>query len=86
MNNKQNLTAEERAYNRSLLLKRYGISLVMIAMIIILSLTTKKFLSANNILNVINTISINGCIALGMVFVITAGGIDLTVGSMLAWG
>lgn len=86
MSNRQNLTAEEKAYNRGLLFKRYGIALVMIAMIIILSVTTKKFLSVNNILNIINTISINGCIALGMVFVITAGGIDLTVGSMLAWG
>ena len=86
MSNRQNLTAEEKAYNRSLLFRRYGIALVMIAMVLILSVTTKKFLSTNNVLNVINTISINGCIALGMVFVITAGGIDLTVGSMLAWG
>ncbi len=86
MSNKQTLTAAEKSYNRSLFYKRYGIGLIMIAMIIILSITTKKFLTTTNILNVVNTISINGCIALGMVFVITAGGIDLTVGAMLAWG
>ena len=86
MSNKQTLTAAEKSYNRSLFYKRYGIGLIMIAMIIVLSITTKKFLTTTNILNVVNTISINGCIALGMVFVITAGGIDLTVGAMLAWG
>lgn len=80
------LTAAEKSYARSLFFKRYGIGFIMVAMIILLSVTTKRFLTAGNILNVLSTISINGCIALGMVFVITAGGIDLTVGAMLAWG
>lgn len=79
------LTRAEKNYSRALFYRRYGIGIVMIAMIVILSITT-KFLSANNILNVLSTISINGALACGMVFVITAGGIDLSVGSMLAWG
>lgn len=58
----------------------------MIGMILLLTVVTKNFLSYNNILNVLSTISINGCIALGMCIVITAGGIDLTVGALLAWG
>ncbi len=78
-------TGAEKKYSRSLFYRRYGIGFIMIGMAILLSLTT-KFLSANNILNVMSTISINGALALGMVFVITAGGIDLSIGSMLAWG
>ena len=80
-----NLTASEKSYNRALFYRRYGIGIVMIAMVVILSLTT-KFLSTNNVLNVLNTIAINGAISCGMVFVITAGGIDLSVGALLAWG
>lgn len=82
----QTLSTAEKSYQRSLFFKRYGIGFIMVFMIVLLTLTTKKFLTASNLLNVLSTISINGCIALGMVFVITAGGIDLTVGSMLAWG
>ncbi len=80
-----NLTASEKSYNKALFYRRYGIGLVMIGMVIILSMTT-KFLSTNNILNVLNTIAINGAISCGMVFVIIAGGIDLSVGALLAWG
>ena len=82
---RSNLTAGEKSYNRALFYRRYGIGIVMIAMVVILSLTT-KFMSTNNVLNVLNTIAINGAISCGMVFVIIAGGIDLSVGALLAWG
>lgn len=78
--------AGDKSYQRQLFFKRYGIVFIMIGMILLLTFTTKNFLSYNNILNVLSTISINGCIALGMCIVITAGGIDLTVGALLAWG
>lgn len=83
---KQNLTDAEKSYARSLFIRRYGIAFVMIAMFVFLSIATKNFLTAANLLNTISTIAVNGCIALGACFVITAGGIDLTVGAMLAWG
>lgn len=76
----------DKSYQRQLFFKRYGIIFIMIGMILLLTFTTENFLSYNNILNVLSTISINGCIALGMCIVITAGGIDLTVGALLAWG
>lgn len=85
MNQSKLSSTSEKSYNKALFYRRYGIGIVMVAMILILSLTT-KFLSTNNILNVLGTIAINGAIACGMVFVITAGGIDLSVGSLLAWG
>ena len=78
--------SNDKSYQRQLFIKRYGIVFVMIGMILLLTVITENFLSYNNILNVLSTISINGCIALGMCIVITAGGIDLTVGALLAWG
>jgi ribose transport system permease protein len=42
------------------------------------------FLTKDNILNVLNQISMNAIIAFGMTFVILIGGIDLSVGSIVA--
>jgi ribose transport system permease protein len=42
------------------------------------------FLKAENLLNVANQISVIAIIAVGMTFVIIAGGIDLSVGSLIA--
>lgn len=44
-----------------------------------------NFLSANNITNVLARSAFIGIIAVGMTFVITAGGLDLSVGSMAAF-
>ncbi|MGE5495327.1 MAG: ABC transporter permease [Burkholderiales bacterium] len=68
----------------SLFMKRYGIVFVMIGMFIVLSIASPKFLTMSNITNVLSTVALNGVLAMGMVFVITAGGIDLSIGSMLA--
>lgn len=66
----------------SLFMKRYGIVFVMIGMFVILSVSSTKFLKMNNILNVLSTVALNGILAMGMVFVITAGGIDLSIGPL----
>ncbi len=42
------------------------------------------FLTSDNMLNVLRQASIVGVVAIGMTFVIATGGIDLSVGSMLA--
>ena len=68
-----------------LFMKRYGIVVVMIFMFIVLSLTSPNFLKINNITNVLSTVALNGVLAMGMVFVITAEGIDLSIGAMLAF-
>ena len=43
-----------------------------------------NFLTVNNLMNVLRQVSINALIAFGMTFVILTGGIDLSVGSILA--
>ena len=51
---------------------------------IVVSMFNPRFLSINNLLNVLRQTSINSVIAIGMTLVILTGGIDLSVGSVLA--
>ncbi|PTX59960.1 ribose ABC transporter membrane protein [Melghirimyces profundicolus] len=52
--------------------------------VVVLSIISRDFLSFTNIFNVLRQISINALLAFGMTFVILTGGIDLSVGSILA--
>ncbi|MEG1604591.1 MAG: ABC transporter permease [Clostridia bacterium] len=61
-----------------------GILIALIVLCLDLTLATDKFLTAGNLLNVLQQISINFVIAIGMTFVIISGGIDLSVGSNIA--
>ncbi len=51
-----------------------------------LALSNPQFLELDNIRNVVRQISINGVLAVGLTFVILTSGIDLSVGSVLAFG
>jgi len=61
-----------------------GIISVLIILFIALSLMSPVFLTYNNIMTVLNQISINTIIAIGMTFVIILAGIDLSVGAIVA--
>jgi ribose/xylose/arabinose/galactoside ABC-type transport system permease subunit len=65
-------------------LAKYGIYLALFVLCAVLSIISPAFLSAENLLNVLRQVSINGMIAVGMTFVIITGGIDLSVGSVMA--
>jgi ribose transport system permease protein len=52
---------------------------------VIISFLSPRFLTLPNMLNVFRQTSINAVIAAGMTFVILTGGIDLSVGSVLAF-
>jgi len=52
---------------------------------LLISIREPVFLSPANLINVINQSSINAIIAIGMTFVILSAGIDLSVGSILAF-
>ncbi|MGL5356889.1 MAG: ribose ABC transporter permease [Cetobacterium sp.] len=56
----------------------------LIVFSIIVSFLNPRFLSTGNVLNVLRQTSINSVIAIGMTLVILTGGIDLSVGSILA--
>jgi ribose/xylose/arabinose/galactoside ABC-type transport system permease subunit len=68
----------------NIFMRRYGIAVVMFIMILGLAIVSPAFRTRENVINILVQVSINGMLALGMVFVMTAGGIDLSVGSLLA--
>lgn len=61
-----------------------GTLIGLILLCVALSLTTDTFLTVRNILNVLDQVTVLGIMAIGMTLVILIGGIDLSVGSVLA--
>ena len=60
-------------------------SLLALALMVIgLSLMTDTFLTADNGWNILRQISVNLCLSVGMTLIILSGGIDLSVGAVLA--
>ena len=66
-------------------LRRYGTSLFLLALILFFALENSRFLSIRNVANILTEVSIYGIIAVGMTFVILTAGVDLAVGSLLAF-
>ena len=66
------------------LLQVAGILPILVIICILFSLLTPNFLTAGNAVNILRQASINIVLATGMTFVILTGGIDLSVGSILA--
>jgi ribose transport system permease protein len=65
-------------------IKKLGPLIGFFLLCIVLSILSDSFLTVNNWMNVLRQVSINALIAFGMTFVILTGGIDLSVGSVLA--
>ena len=57
----------------------------LVALCIIFSIATSAFLSFRNLLNVLDQVTVLGILSIGMTAVIILGGIDLSVGSVLAF-
>lgn len=66
------------------LIRRYGMLLVLFVMVILASLLSDRFLTTANLLNVTRQVAINAILAAGMTIVIISGGIDLSIGSVVA--
>lgn len=62
----------------------FGILSLLIVIIIIMSITEPSFTSSGNIVNIINAMMTVSFLAIGMTLVLIAGGIDLSVGSVMA--
>ncbi|HTB85938.1 MAG TPA: hypothetical protein VK742_20000 [Candidatus Sulfotelmatobacter sp.] len=63
---------------------KYGIFFAFVLLAGILAVTSPPFRTWSNIQNILQQISMNGIIAIGMTLVIITAGIDLSVGSVLA--
>ncbi len=64
--------------------RQFGTVLGLVALSSVLWALTPHFLTVPNLLNVAQQTSINAIVAVGMTFVIISGGIDLSVGSIVA--
>lgn len=65
-------------------LQRFGLLISFSLLLLALSLLSDRFLRPTNLINVLRQASINGIVSVGMTMVILTGGIDLSVGSVLA--
>ena len=73
-----------RANHLDNIMQKLGPLLGFIILVVIVSILNPSFLQPLNILNLLRQVAINALIAYGMTFVILTGGIDLSVGSILA--
>ena len=62
----------------------YAIIIIFVVLFGAMSIFAPNFLTGGNIANVLRQVSINGICAIGMTFVILTGGIDLSVGAIIA--
>ena len=69
----------------SMILRTSILEIVLVVLCVALAVAAPNFLTAENLLNVLRNVSMQGLIALGMTMVIIAGEIDLSVGSMVAF-
>lgn len=63
---------------------KYAVYFALMVLFIILSFASPVFLTANNLINVLRQMSVIGIISVGMTLVIITGGIDLSVGAVVA--
>ena len=64
--------------------RKYGILVVLALLVMFFSAMTSSFLSVQNLFNIFRQVSITGIVAVGMTYVLLTGGLDLSVGSLLA--
>jgi inositol transport system permease protein len=63
---------------------RYAAPLFLLLLVLVFAALQPNFLHPLNLMNILRQVSISGLIAIGMTFVILTGGIDLSVGSLVA--
>ncbi|GGE13324.1 ABC transporter permease [Marinithermofilum abyssi] len=63
---------------------RYGIFIIFLGMVTLMSFLTPYFFNVLNLINVVRQVSFIGIVAMGVTFVIITKGIDLSSGSVIA--
>jgi ribose/xylose/arabinose/galactoside ABC-type transport system permease subunit len=61
-----------------------GLAIALAALMIALAVARPNFLTLGNLINLVRQISINGILAVGVTYVLLTGGVDLSLGSMVA--
>src|SRR5512141_1896341 len=76
--------APARPLARRQWLARFGIVLALLGFSAVLGVLRPQFLTAANLVNVARQISLNGILAVGVTYVLLTGGVDLSLGSVVA--
>lgn len=82
MNRNQTTLRQQRAWTD--ILNESKPFLALAALLLVCMISNEHFRSPQNLINITRQVSYTGIVALGMTFVIIAGGIDLSIGSLLA--
>lgn len=82
MNNSE--TQPKQKFNFAQAYAKIGPLAALLILIILVAIMNRSFLNISNLMNLLQQVSINALIAFGMQFVILTGGIDLSVGAILA--
>lgn len=64
---------------------RFAMPIIFVVLCVVLAFSSEYFLTARNLMDILRQTSINGILAIGMTYVILTKGIDLSVGSILAF-
>ena len=64
--------------------KKFGIYVFLVAVVIIFSIIAPNFLSVANLINILRQVSIFGIVVIGVTMVMIGGGMDLSVGGIMA--
>jgi inositol transport system permease protein len=78
-------SSQARSFDTVGFLRTWGTSLFLLLLIAVFAAVNPRFLSLRNATNILTEVSIYGIIAIGMTFVILTAGVDLAVGSLLAF-
>lgn len=71
-------------FDRRAFIQRFGLVFSFLLLMLALTLLSDRFLTPSNLINILRQATINGIVSVGMTLVILTGGIDLSVGSVLA--
>ena len=77
--------ASPRQFDSLQFAAKYAALLFLIALVVGFAILEPRFLNPLNLFNILRQVSIAGLVAIGMTFVILTAGIDLSVGSLLAF-
>lgn len=64
--------------------QQLGLAVALAALMIGLSIAHPNFVTLGNLINLVRQISINGILAVGVTYVLLTGGVDLSLGSLVA--
>lgn len=77
--------SDDNGFDAFSFLARFAPLIFLLVLMAVFAILEPRFLSAVNLFNIMRQVSIVGLLAIGMTFVILTAGIDLSIGSLLAF-